>query len=154
MKILKFVVIFILLTFYLNAQKVEINDSIYIISLNEVNVEGIRVSSDSIYIDSPRYATGLSILHININNEDIDLVIYSKADSKQDSIPGQSIIKSTIIKDSYKFNADDLRDRPNDRKKMFSYFKEILDRNKKPYSIINGSIKDRLSSCIKIINNL
>ena len=47
MKILKFVVIFILLTFYLNAQKVEINDSIYIISLNEVNVEGIRVSSDS-----------------------------------------------------------------------------------------------------------
>ena len=49
---------------------------------------------------------------------------------------------------------DDLRDRPNDRKKMFSYFKEILDRNKKPYSIIKGSIKDRLSSCIKIINNL
>ena len=47
MKILKFVFIFISLTFYLNAQKVEINDSIYIIPLNEVNVEGIRVSSDS-----------------------------------------------------------------------------------------------------------
>jgi nicotinamide riboside kinase len=47
-----------------------------------------------------------------------------------------------------------LRDRPNDREKMFSYFKETLDKNNKPYSIIKGHIKERLSNCIKIINNL
>jgi|TARA_B110001454_G_C12616260_1_gene390926 NadR type nicotinamide-nucleotide adenylyltransferase len=49
---------------------------------------------------------------------------------------------------------DNLRDRPNDREKMFSYFKETLDKNNKPYSIIKGHIKERLSNCIKIINNL
>jgi len=49
---------------------------------------------------------------------------------------------------------DYLRDRPNGREKMFSYFKDTLDRNNKPYSILNGSIKDRLSNSLKIINNL
>lgn len=49
---------------------------------------------------------------------------------------------------------DDLRDRPNDREKMFSYFKETLDKNNKPYSIIKGSVENRLSNCINIINNL
>lgn len=49
---------------------------------------------------------------------------------------------------------DDLRDRPNDREKMFNYFKETLERNKKPYSIIKGSFKDRLFNSIKILNEL
>ena len=37
---------------------------------------------------------------------------------------------------------------------MFSYFKETLDNNNKPYSIIKGSIEERLSNSIKILNNL
>ena len=49
---------------------------------------------------------------------------------------------------------DDLRDRPNDREKMFYYFKDVLDNNNKPYSIIKGSIEERLTDSIKIINNL
>ena len=49
---------------------------------------------------------------------------------------------------------DDLRDRPYDREKMFSYFKDVLDNNNKPYSIIKGSIEERLTDSIKIINNL
>lgn len=49
---------------------------------------------------------------------------------------------------------DDLRDRPYDREKMFSYFKDLLDNNNKPYSIIKGSIEERLTDSIKIINNL
>ena len=49
---------------------------------------------------------------------------------------------------------DDLRDRPYDREKMFSYFKDTLDNNNKPYSIIKGSIEERLSNSIKILNNL
>tara|TARA_X000000368_G_scaffold20354_1_gene15952 strand:- start:327 stop:878 length:552 start_codon:yes stop_codon:yes gene_type:complete len=49
---------------------------------------------------------------------------------------------------------DDLRDRPYDREKMFSYFKDALDNNNKPYSIIKGSIEERLTDSIKIINNL
>ena len=49
---------------------------------------------------------------------------------------------------------DDLRDRPYDREKMFSYFKETLDNNNKPYSIIKGSVEERLRNSIKILNNL
>ena len=49
---------------------------------------------------------------------------------------------------------DDLRDRPYDREKMFSYFKDVLDNNNKPYSVIKGSIEERLTDSIKIINNL
>ena len=47
MKILKLKYIFILIPFALSAQKVQVKDSISTISLNEVNVEGIRVSKDS-----------------------------------------------------------------------------------------------------------
>ena len=57
MKILIF--IFILTPFLLGAQKVEIIDSITIISLNEVNVEGIRASSD------------LPITYSNLSKEDL-----------------------------------------------------------------------------------
>ena len=49
---------------------------------------------------------------------------------------------------------DDLRDRPYDREKMFSYFRDTLDNNNKPYSIIKGSIDERLRNSIKILNNL
>ena len=47
MKILKLNFIFILIPLVLSAQKVQVKDSISTISLNEVNVEGIRVSTDS-----------------------------------------------------------------------------------------------------------
>ena len=40
----------------------------------------IRVSSDSLYINSQGDATGLSILNININNEDIDYIQMRFAD--------------------------------------------------------------------------
>jgi iron complex outermembrane receptor protein len=59
MKILKFKCVFILLPFILNAQKFEIKDSISIISLNEINVEGIRATSDS------------PITHSNLSKDDI-----------------------------------------------------------------------------------
>ena len=54
----------------------------------------------------------------------------------------------------FPWKKDDLRDRPNDREKMFSYFKDVLDNNNKPYSVIKGSIEERLTDSIKIINNL
>ncbi len=47
MKILKFELIFILFPFLVTAQKIERKDSISVISLNEVNVEGIRVNKNS-----------------------------------------------------------------------------------------------------------
>jgi len=59
MKILKFKYIFILISFTLSAQKVQIKDSIFTISLKEVNVEGIRVSSDS------------PITHSNLSKDDL-----------------------------------------------------------------------------------
>ncbi len=59
MKILKFIHIFILIPFALSAQKVQVKDSISTISLNEVNVQGIRVSSDS------------PITYTNLSKEDL-----------------------------------------------------------------------------------
>ena len=68
----------------------------------------ISTSNDSLFINSKNYTSGLSVLDISINNQKIDLVVYTKANSDQDSIPNQSSIKSTIVKSGYEFNADDL----------------------------------------------
>ena len=59
MKILKLNYIFILIPLVLSAQKVQVKDSISTISLNEVNVEGIRVSTDS------------PITYTNLSKEDL-----------------------------------------------------------------------------------
>ena len=59
MKILKLNFIFILIPLVLSAQKVQVKDSISTISLNEVNVEGIRVSTDS------------PITYTNLSKEDL-----------------------------------------------------------------------------------
>ena len=49
---------------------------------------------------------------------------------------------------------DNLRDRPNDREKMLSFFKEVLERYNFPYKFISGNIKTRLKACVKVIDNL
>ena len=49
---------------------------------------------------------------------------------------------------------DNLRDRPNDRDKMFRIFEQQLIKNKTPYTILEGSKQERLKSAIAIINTL
>jgi len=49
---------------------------------------------------------------------------------------------------------DDLRDRPNYRKKMLKVFQETLETYNFPYKLISGDINCRLKSSIEIIDKL
>ncbi|MDX1471735.1 MAG: ATP-binding protein, partial [Flavobacteriaceae bacterium] len=49
---------------------------------------------------------------------------------------------------------DDLRDRPNDREKMFQLFENALKEAKKPYTLLKGNIESRMNKCIEIIDSL
>ena len=52
------------------------------------------------------------------------------------------------------WEADDLRDKPNERLRMFNAFEEALIVNKKPYIIIKGNREERLKVAIKQIDIL
>jgi NadR type nicotinamide-nucleotide adenylyltransferase len=52
------------------------------------------------------------------------------------------------------WEADELRDRPNDRDKLFCIFEEELNRNTLPYHVLSGSNEKRLAKAIKIITTL
>ena len=49
---------------------------------------------------------------------------------------------------------DNLRDRPNERKKMLNIFKTTLDEYKFPYKLISGTLKSRIEKSIKIIDKI
>ncbi|RMB59166.1 nicotinate-nucleotide adenylyltransferase [Dokdonia sinensis] len=49
---------------------------------------------------------------------------------------------------------DDLRDRPERREEMFSYFKAALDDNNRPYVLLKGGVEERMKMAIQSINNL
>tara|TARA_B110000967_G_scaffold102774_1_gene105450 strand:+ start:811 stop:1380 length:570 start_codon:yes stop_codon:yes gene_type:complete len=52
------------------------------------------------------------------------------------------------------WEADDLRDKPNERKKMFSAFEGALQALELPYVILSGSKIERLKNAVKHINQL
>lgn len=49
---------------------------------------------------------------------------------------------------------DDLRDKPNEREKMFSYFKETLEKYNRNFVTLKGGKKERLSTAIQHIDKL
>ena len=49
---------------------------------------------------------------------------------------------------------DDLRDKPNERERMFLYFKETLEKYNKNFIILNGDNGERLALAIKSIDKL
>ena len=49
---------------------------------------------------------------------------------------------------------DDLRDKPNERDRMFLYFKDTLEKYNKNFVILNGDNKKRLSLAIESIDKL
>ena len=49
---------------------------------------------------------------------------------------------------------DDLRDRPDDREEMFSYFKKELDINEVKYSLVSGDREERLKRAILILDKI
>ena len=67
---------------------------------------------------------------------------------------------SDILKYDYYFltdidtpwDKDDLRDRPNQRKEMFFYFKKVLDDKKLPYTILRGELLERLEIAEKTLS--
>lgn len=52
------------------------------------------------------------------------------------------------------WEADDLRDRPDQREEMFAAFENALIRNERPYIKLSGSIKNRLKLAIEAIDKL
>ncbi len=52
------------------------------------------------------------------------------------------------------WEADDLRDRPTQRKEMFEAFKKALDEHGKKYIILKGNKKQRLEKAIKEVDKL
>ncbi len=49
---------------------------------------------------------------------------------------------------------DDLRDKPNERERMFTYFKETLEKYNRNFVALKGDKKSRLSTAIEHIDNL
>lgn len=52
------------------------------------------------------------------------------------------------------WEADDLRDKPEDREDMFNAFEKALIENNRPYVLLKGNIKERLATAIKHIDKL
>ena len=52
------------------------------------------------------------------------------------------------------WEADDLRDKPNQREAMFKAFKDTLDTYNKPYVLLKGSKDQRLKTAVKHIDKL
>ncbi|PCE62748.1 AAA family ATPase [Sediminicola luteus] len=49
---------------------------------------------------------------------------------------------------------DDLRDKPNERERMFAYFKDTLDKYGKEYVFLKGDKKTRLQTAVEHIDQL
>lgn len=95
---------------------------------------------------------------------DTDLLetkVYSEAYYVGDCDP---ILEKYALQNSYDlylltyidipWEADDLRDKPNEREKMFDYFKETLEKYGKNFIILKGSKKERLAKAINKIDIL
>ncbi|MGB3151899.1 MAG: ATP-binding protein [Maribacter sp.] len=52
------------------------------------------------------------------------------------------------------WEADDLRDKPTERKEMFSYFQSTLEKYGRNFVILKGDKKERLKTAVKHIDNL
>ena len=52
------------------------------------------------------------------------------------------------------WEADDLRDKPNERERMFKAFEEALIKYNRPYVLLKGSKKERLDEAVKHIDKL
>lgn len=50
------------------------------------------------------------------------------------------------------WQADDLRDRPNQRAFMFDKFRQMLDKYQKPYTILKGNLQERKEKVLDVLN--
>ena len=52
------------------------------------------------------------------------------------------------------WQADDLRDRPDQREEMFAYFKHSLIKHGRPYLLVKGSLEERMQLITNHLNSL
>lgn len=52
------------------------------------------------------------------------------------------------------WQADDLRDRPERRKEMFTHFQKALEDNNRPFILLKGSVEERMKQATEAINKL
>ncbi|MEZ4793518.1 MAG: ATP-binding protein [Gelidibacter sp.] len=52
------------------------------------------------------------------------------------------------------WEADDLRDRPNERERMFKAFEDALKKHRIPFVLLKGTLKERMQEAIKHIDLL
>ncbi|SDR82343.1 nicotinamide-nucleotide adenylyltransferase, NadR type [Formosa sp. Hel1_31_208] len=52
------------------------------------------------------------------------------------------------------WEADGIRDKPNNRLQMYKRFEQILKRSKKPFITVKGSFEERLNTCKRYIDEL
>ena len=52
------------------------------------------------------------------------------------------------------WEADDLRDKPNERERMFKAFEEALQKYDRPYVVLKGNKKERLTKAVFHIDQL
>ena len=93
---------------------------------------------------------------------DIDGVILDQDfDNKfwQNFVPNEYAIKNKydlylLMDVDIPWVKDDLRDKPNERKEIFEYFKKTLQKYDKTYYLINGSFFERKLKSIEIIDKI
>ncbi len=52
------------------------------------------------------------------------------------------------------WQADDLRDRPEQREEMFALFENALIKNNRPYILVKGSIEERIKRITNHLNSI
>jgi len=52
------------------------------------------------------------------------------------------------------WEADDLRDKPNERERMFKAFEDELKKHSRPYILLKGNKEERLQTAVKYIDEL
>jgi nicotinamide riboside kinase len=52
------------------------------------------------------------------------------------------------------WEADDLRDKPNERERMFKAFEDALKKYNRPYVLLKGGKRERLEQAVKHIDKL
>ncbi|WP_303318895.1 ATP-binding protein [Flavivirga abyssicola] len=91
----------------------------------------------------------------------LEIKVYSEAYYSGSCDP---LIKKYALENTYDlyfltyidtpWEADDLRDKPEDREGMFKAFQNELIKSKKPYALLKGDKNQRLETAIKHINKL
>ncbi len=117
------------------------------------------IAKGQLLLENDKAATANQYLFCDTNLD--ELVVYSKfyydGFCPEQIINAASQSKYSLFLLTYidtPWEKDDLRDRPNDRRLLFSIFESYLKDKKLPYIILKGTNDERLQKAVKAIKNL